>query len=156
VVCATRSSDGHSFSTAWRTRSQGCGFYSYARLENLLGLHVVNAGRIHPEWQAIASGDSVFATPLDYLGTGRRFGWRVGRAEPNRVLVPESRGAFVLHPLDRSTTRLIVRTRCGQPDNLVSVLMAPVGFLFFEPAHFIMERKMLLEIRERAEQLTSA
>jgi hypothetical protein len=72
------------------------------------------------------------------------------------VLVPESRGTFVLHPLDRSTPRLIVRTRGGQPDNLVSVLMAPVGFLFFEPAHFIMERKMLLEIRERAEQLTSA
>jgi hypothetical protein len=94
--------------------------------------------------------------PAHYLGTGRRSGWRVGCAEPNRVLVPESRGTFVLHPLDRSTPRLIVRTRGGQPDNLVSVLMAPVGFLFFEPAHFIMERKMLLEIRERAEQLTSA
>jgi hypothetical protein len=129
------------------------GFYSYALLENLFGLHIVNADRVHPEWQAIAAGDSVFATPLDYLGTGRRFGWRVGRAEPNRVLVLESWGAFVLHPLDPQTTKLIVRTRGGQPDNLVSVLLAPVGFLLFEPAQFIMERKMLLEIRERAERL---
>jgi hypothetical protein len=129
------------------------GFYSYAGLENLFGLYIVNADRVHPEWQQIATGDSVFATPLDYLGTGRRFGWRVGRAEPNRVLVLESWGAFVLYPLDCCTTKLIVRIRGGQSDNLYSLLLAPLGFLLFEPVHFIMERKMLLEIRERAERL---
>jgi len=125
------------------------GFYSYTWLENSFGLYMRNADRVHPEWQAISAGDSVFATPRDYLGTGRRFGWRVGRAEANRVLVLETWGAFVLQPMDSATTRLIVRTRGAGRDNLAAVLLSPFGLLVFEPAHFIMQRKMLLTIRDR-------
>jgi hypothetical protein len=132
------------------------GFYSYAWLENLFGLSVKNADRIHPEWQSLVEGDSVLATPDNYLGTGRRFGWRVGRVEPNRVLVLESWGAFVLEPVDSATTRLIVRTLGAGGESLSGIVLAPVGLLLFEPAHFIMERKMLLEIRERAERLPPA
>lgn len=126
------------------------GFYSYSRLENSFGLHVRNADRIHPEWQSIAAGDSVLATPEDYLGTGRRFGWRVGRAEPNRVLILETWGAFVLEPAGDGTTRLIVRTRDNGGDDLKALVLAPLGLALMEPAHFIMERRMLLGIRERA------
>jgi hypothetical protein len=32
-----------------------------------------------------------------------------------------------------------------------SVVLSPTGLLVFEPAHLIMERRMLLGIRERAE-----
>jgi hypothetical protein len=31
------------------------------------------------------------------------------------------------------------------------VALAPLGFLLFEPIHFLMERKMLLTIKRRAE-----
>lgn len=132
------------------------GFYSYSWLENAFGLHVRNADRIHPEWQSIAAGDSVLATPDDYLGTGRRFGWRVGRAEPNRVLVLETWGAFVLRPGPGGTTRLIVRTRGGGGDAAAALALAPFGLMVFEPAHFIMERRMLIGIRDRVRARTGA
>jgi hypothetical protein len=127
------------------------GFYSYSWLENSFGLHVRNADRVHPEWQHLSAGDSVISTPDDYLGLGRRFGWRVARAEPGRVLVLENWGAFVLEPTGAGTTRLIVRTRGGGEDDFAAVALAPFGLMVFEPAHFIMERRMLLGIKERVE-----
>jgi hypothetical protein len=127
------------------------GFYSHAGLENRFGLRVRNADRIHPEWQSLAAGDSVLATPDNYLGTGRRLGWRVERAEPDRVLVLEGWGAFVLEPTEAGGTRLIVRTLGSGDDGLAAVALAPLGLLIFEPAHFIMQRQMLLGIRSRVE-----
>jgi len=61
-------------------------------------------------------------------------------------------GAFVLEPKD-GYTRLIVRTRGNGKPN---VALAPFGLLVLEPAHFIMERRMLLGIKERAERMSSA
>jgi hypothetical protein len=126
------------------------GFYSYTRIENLLGLRIRNANHIHPEWQTLRAGDSVIATPPDYL-SGRRLGWRVGAIEKNRVLVLEDWGSFVL-TAESGGTRLTVRTRRAADDGLVSFLMAPFDLLALEPAHFIMERRMLLGIRQRAER----
>jgi hypothetical protein len=127
------------------------GFYSYAWAENLFGLGIRNADRVHPEWQQIRAGDSVYATPPGWLGMGRRFGWRVVRAERDRVLVLENWGAFILEPRD-GATRLIVRTRGGGNDRPADLALAPLGLLLFEPAHFIMQRKMLLELKRRAEE----
>jgi hypothetical protein len=127
------------------------GFYSYSGLENRFGLSVRNADRIHPEWQRLAVGDTVLATPDNYLGLGRRLGWRVAKLEPNQVLVLENWGAFVLEPADAGATKLIVRTRGSGGVNLSGLALAPLGLLVFEPAHFIMQRKMLLGIKERVE-----
>jgi hypothetical protein len=52
--------------------------------------------------------------------------------------------AFLLDPIDEQTTRLIVRSRSGPKEG-------PGRFLVFDPIHFIMERKMMLGIRDRAE-----
>jgi hypothetical protein len=127
------------------------GFYSYAVLERLVGLHVRNADRIHPEWQQLAAGDTIFSTHPGWLGQRRRFGWRVAMVQRDTVLVLESWGAFVLVPIGPDSTRLIVRTRGGGRDGAVSVALAPLGFLFFEPIHFVMQRKMLLTLKARAE-----
>jgi hypothetical protein len=127
------------------------GFYSYDALERLAGLHVRNADRVHPEWQSLAVGDTVFATHVGWLGQRRRFGWQVGLVRPDTVLVLERWGSFVLRPIDSVSTRLIVRTRGGGPDQPGSIAAAPLGFLVFEPIHFLMERKMLLTIKRRAE-----
>jgi hypothetical protein len=126
------------------------GFYSYDWLERLVGDDIRNADRIHPEWQTLREGDLVRAAQPDYLGGifGRDVGWRVVRVEPERVLVLGGWGAFVLQP-DEGGTRFTVRTRgAGEPN----VLLAPFGLLVFEPAHFIMERRMLLGVKERAER----
>jgi hypothetical protein len=127
------------------------GFYSYAALERLVGLRVRNADRIHPEWQGLRAGDTVYASHPGWLGFQRRFGWRAGLVRPDTVLVLERWGAFVLVPAGPQSTRLIVRTRGAGGDNLAAVVLAPLGFALFEPIHFVMERKMLLTLKERAE-----
>ena len=59
-----------------------------------------------------------------------------------------------LRPLDGNQTRLIVRSRgvYEMPD----LKFPPLNFLYwrgvFEPAHFIMERGMMLGIKARAER----
>lgn len=126
------------------------GFYSYDWLERLVGDDIRNAEHINPAWQDLKAGDLVRATQPDYLGgvLGPDLGWRVARVDEARVLVLGGWGAFVLEP-EGSRTRLIVRTRgTGEPN----VALAPFGLLVFEPAHFIMERRMLLGVKERAER----
>jgi hypothetical protein len=48
----------------------------------------------------------------------------------------------------------VIRTRAG--DQPIPVQWAPVELLMFEPAHFIMERGMMLGIRARAERAARA
>jgi hypothetical protein len=56
--------------------------------------------------------------------------------------------AFVLVPVDAFTTRLLVRMRVSyRPE----AKWAPVMWLLVEPAHFVMGRRQLLGIRQRAE-----
>ncbi len=57
------------------------GFYSYAWMENLFGLQIHNADRIHDEWQQLAEGDALWGDRR------RRGGWVVERLEPNVALV---------------------------------------------------------------------
>ena len=56
--------------------------------------------------------------------------------------------AFILEPVDSATTRLLVRMRVSyQP----VAKWGPYMWLLVEPAHFIMGRRQLLGIRQRAE-----
>jgi hypothetical protein len=56
--------------------------------------------------------------------------------------------AFVLEPVDATTTRLLIRMRVGyQP----ATKWAPFMSLLVEPAHFVMGRRQLLGLRDRAE-----
>jgi hypothetical protein len=132
------------------------GFYSYDWLENaFVGLLLRgtpgyrSAERILPEHQHPRGGDFIPAGPSDMLG-GRLVAdarWKVLAVEPNRALVLEGWGAFVLEPLGDGATRLIVRSRGpGAWGRLAH-------YLFWEPAHFVMERRMLLGIKARAERL---
>jgi len=132
------------------------GLYSYDWLENLAGLEFHNADRIVPQWQTVQVGDIVrFAPKQDTLV--------VTQVEPNhclvwRVLNPSTHAptdatwAFVIRPIDATHTRLIQRFRFGAgPWWLGAILYTAL----MEVPHFVMERKMLLGIRARAER-TSA
>jgi hypothetical protein len=119
------------------------GFYSYAWLENLAGCRLRNADRIHPEWQHRAVGDRV---PLHPLLSGPK----VTAFEPNHALVLDGWGAFVVEPLDAQTTRLIIRGRT--PRGWAALAYG----LLWEIPHFIMERQMLLGLKERAERAWAA
>ena len=126
------------------------GFYSYSWLENLVGCHLRNADRVMPEFQHLQVGDGVRLHPkVPPLP--------VVLCEPNKVLVLGSNlshpgtWGFFLKKLDENTTRLIVR---GHEAWRPSLLYGLYYRAIFEPAHFIMERKMMLGIKERAEYAT--
>lgn len=141
------------------------GFYSYDWLENLFGLDIHSADEIEPDLQQLEVGDFVALAPQEGAGLV------VKQIEPERALVlfapdPEYHAviqpsleddeleftgswSFVLEPMGSHTTRLLARLRIGHaPNPLVSVLLR----VLLEPAHFIMERKMLLGIKQRAER----
>jgi hypothetical protein len=142
----------------------GCdraGFYSFDRLDN--------AGRpsveeIRPEWQTLEPGDRVASHP-----SGRSW-FVVADVAPERTLVlraslelpsgrpydPDSERprffidsswAFALEPL-ASRTRLLVRTTsAARPRRLARLLT----FLFFDPAHYVMQTRQLARLRCLAE-----
>lgn len=134
------------------------GFYSYTWLENLIGADIHNADRLVAAWQQRDEGDLVRAVPADWFGgrLGRDIGWRISLLEPGRAMVLQGWGAFVLLPVDAHTTRMIVRTRGDGRPSLAGTVMAPLGLLIFEPAHFIMQRRMLIGIKDRAERGSAA
>lgn len=126
------------------------GFYSYTWLENLVGCRMHNADEIVPEWQELKVGDKVWlhpkAPPVE-----------VAAIEPGRAIVLKGWGAFVLQAIDEKRTRLIIRSQGDyNPDLKNPILNFLLWRVVFEPAHFIMERKMLLGIKARAQKSARA
>ena len=129
------------------------GLYSYDWLDRLFGfLDRPSAMRILPEFQQLALGDKV---PWGRTGTELT----VGVLEPLRALALsyEARGfawvwQFGLYPLDEQRTRFVTRGTERVPDTLLWWL----GMRFMEPASFVMTRRMLLGVKERAETLRAS
>ena len=132
------------------------GFYSYDWLERVVGFDVHNADRVVPEWQHRNVGELVPAAPPNFLGGvfGPNFGWRVHRFEPNQCFAigsPIFGWIFVLQPIDDRNTRLIVRLR-GDASPRPGLFFITIGdFVGGQAMHFIMEHKMLVTLKRRAE-----
>jgi hypothetical protein len=118
------------------------GFYSYDWLERWAGMEVWNSDRIVPLWQSLEVGDTVGLTP--------RIRMEVVAVEKDRRLVFDMRQwapaswAFILEAIDCRSTRLVIRMRIGGSSE--GLYYSP-----FDPGHFIMERKMMLRIKELSE-----
>jgi hypothetical protein len=125
------------------------GWYSYTWLEtHLMKCPMVNADRIHPEWQNLKVGDEVRMCPDGSVPPP----YIVAQILPNQAIVlgHQEDGEwvdlyqFVIVPQESGSSRLILRTRT----------MAVGGmWTFIHPGVFVMERGMLNGIKERAEQL---
>jgi hypothetical protein len=140
------------------------GFYSYQWLENLVGCEIRNAERVHPDW-ALKTGDTLVLHPDP---RGPRL--VVTSLEQERYLVayagPEERARsegkpwvavswlFFLEPLDERRCRFISRFRSACSDDLATLLVA--GPTLLEPVSFVMDRRMLLGVKERAERAHAA
>jgi hypothetical protein len=123
------------------------GFYSYEILEDLVGCDMPHTDRIHPEMQKWAIDDRLWMYPPE---RAKGIGYATLAAyEPGRVLgfrtQPAGSWSFVLEPLDEKTTRLLIRGR-GDPG-----LGTWFNWGVFTPMHFVMEKRMMLELRDRAE-----
>lgn len=124
------------------------GLYTYERLENLVGCDMHNADRIIPEHQHLNVGDKVRLVP-----EGSDLYFLVSAIEPGRAIIlggdnPPTTWAFILDPLDDSSTRLIVRWRQGYEPTPGNVFM---WRYITDPITFVMERRMLQGIKVRAE-----
>ena len=130
------------------------GFYSYDWLERAAGDDIHNVDSIVPAWQQRDTGDLVRAIQPGYLGgvLDDNPGWRIKEVVPGRAIVLEGWGAFVLRPTGDRRTRMHIRTRGDGTPRLSMIPVVPLSLLVFEPAHFIMERGMLLGIKKRAER----
>ncbi len=137
------------------------GFYSYDLLENLMGLEIQSADRIIPELQDLQVGDAI---PIEPEGGG----YTVAEIAPNRHLVlftdgtgdsevdrvfrqanASSTWTFLLNEPEPERARFVVRWRTRW-----DLLRSPASFLIglvLDPIEFIMERKMMRGIKERAE-----
>jgi hypothetical protein len=121
------------------------GFYTYTWLENLTGCEFHNANEIHLEWQHLAAGDVWRLCQPDYLwGLGKDAVVPVLLSEPGHVLALQSLwGAHVILPIDKHTSRLLVRNAPGEANLVTKLLMDPIVFT--------MEKRMLLGLKARAE-----
>ena len=125
------------------------GFYSHTWLETyLLQCKLVNADRIHPEWQGLQVGEQVKMCP----GTFGPAPYLVAQLIPNRAVTlgHQEQGRWVdlwefnLIPQPDGTTRLVLRTRTMMTGGFWDII---------HPGVFIMETGMLHGIRDRAEGL---
>ena len=130
------------------------GFYSYDWLERAFGADIRNVDQIRPEWQQQprAVGELLRATQPTYLGglLGPDLGWTVKAVETERALVLDGWGAFVLVPTADGRTRFIIRTTVS--NDRVPAWAAALNVMAFQLPHFIMERRMMLQIKALAEK----
>src|SRR5215207_8393007 len=123
------------------------GMYTYSWFEtNILRCELINADRIHEEWQGLKVGDKVKMCP----GNWGPPAYEVALLIPNQAVVVghQENGRwsdvwqFVLVPQAGGTTRLVARGRDTKAGTIWDVI---------RPGQFVMERGMLLGIKERAE-----
>jgi hypothetical protein len=125
------------------------GAYTYDWIERLLGIDIENRDEILPEYQHLEEGE--------FLGLNEKGqGLKVRAVEPEKYLVvqwipQQSTWTFSLYPQPDGSTRLVSRNRLRGSGPLFRAGM--VGFM--EPGSLVMERKMLLTIKELAERLAA-
>jgi hypothetical protein len=128
------------------------GLYSYDWLDRLFGyLDRPSANRVLPKFQQLSVGDVI---PL-----GRGQGFPVNAIEPYRALVLSGTNdgfqwvwQFGLYPLDKGRTRLVSRGT----QRFANTIGAWLFMRVMEPAAFIMTRRMLLGVKQRAEARKAA
>jgi hypothetical protein len=153
-------------SRVWPWLAQmGCdraGWYSWDRLDNA-GLP--SAEQIHPEWQAVSVGDRLASS------SGGKAWFEVAAVEPQRFLAlrapldlsarpfdvsgprprffSDSLWAFLLEELPGERTRLVVSGyACSDPRFLTAI----GDFVFWEPAHWIMQTRQFANLKRRTER----
>jgi hypothetical protein len=138
------------------------GLYSYDGLENLAGCKIHSVDRVIPELQDPQVGELIRLGPQGYpcfavasletcralvlISANPQTGQTVEQTEHADKGHSIATWQFILQALDESTTRLLVRQRLSYSPDLAWV------WRLTEPVGFVMERKMMLGIKKRAER----
>jgi len=124
------------------------GFYSYELLENLVGCNIRNARRILPGYQDVKVGDVIVMHPKAPVIP-------VVIVEPGRTLVAGGKqdehtsNIWIFHIYRKDgSTRLIIRWSFRYKSNPINKIAYD---WLIEPIAAVMQRKMLLTIKQLAE-----
>jgi len=142
------------------------GLYSYELLENLARCDMHNAERVERAWE-LQAGDRVRLGPPGYpvhaVVDLRRNGWLLlsgadpatGQAaplpQPGQAQYANFSWVFVLDERPDGTTRLVTRNRLDYAPRTFGMRM--MWEWITDPLGFVMTRRMLLGIKERAERM---
>lgn len=133
------------------------GMYSYDRLEQLVGLDIHSATEIRPEWQSLEPGDRVQLVPRGWGPLPDGYAFTVATVHVPHTLVlrqgPEPWDgvwSFILRPEAAGRCRLISRTRTKSHAGMVG-LVDRLATMIGTPVTWLMTRKMLLTLAQRAE-----
>ncbi len=135
------------------------GFYSFERLENMLGCHITNVDTVLPEFQALEVGDEIrlhpTAPPLEVVAVEPGASLVLSGA-PVEEPVGETDNIWAFHVLadGPGRSRLVERGKTIYGTAFADRLF--FSPLLIEPIGFVMSREMLLGIKERAEHLAGA
>jgi hypothetical protein len=122
------------------------GFYSYWFIEKPLGYKYRLQNRIEPQFKDMKVGRIIRAS-LDQSKSVIKYSWPVVAVDPGKSFVLKGWGCFLLNKINPKQTRLIVRTHGRQLSSWVDHL----EYFFMMPMHYLMERRMLIGIKARAE-----
>lgn len=125
------------------------GLYSYDKLDQMFGvISRPSSDTLMPRFQHLDAGDTI---PIGPAG-----GWPVAIARPNDVLLLDihQQGAhvtwlFAVDSVSARQTRLVMRVRAHLP----VTWRLPLLMAVLDPAEFLMVRRQLIGIRDRAERL---
>lgn len=128
------------------------GFYTYDRLENLVGAGIHSADSIVSEWQHLNVGDDVKLAPEVALTTARVEPEQAlvlrGAVQMGKMAAPyDFTWAFVLNEKPDGTTRLLVRERYTYRRMWAALIVEPTAVI-----SFVMTQRMLRGIRDRAQR----
>jgi hypothetical protein len=125
------------------------GFYSITFIENVFqtasgaSYRYKNADRIHPEWQNPIPGQGIIADLMTFTDFQTN---RYLLAQPTDEVPVKWTWVWYLHPIDQNSTRLIIRHRASSSEIIPSWVFKTIF-----NAGFIMERSMMLGIKDRVE-----
>lgn len=130
------------------------GFYSFERLENVVGCRIVNADELLPDRQTVDVGDEIRLHPdspplhVAVVEPGRSL---VLRGSPTDAAGAGTDNIWAFHlRADPGGCRLVERGKTVHGTSIGDrLLFSP---LLVEPIGFVMSREMLLGIKERAER----
>jgi hypothetical protein len=119
------------------------GFYSFILLESL---YVNGLPRNNTYSREFNLGRFIPASLPDSKGK-YNFGFKVIEIEPGYSFVLKGWGGFLIEKVDKNNSRLIIRTHSSINRNIINWLSNSI----FDLLHFIMEKRMMLGIKDIAE-----
>ena len=123
------------------------GFYSYSFIEEALGYESRRQDSITPEFKEIKAGELVRGS-IDEKRSIIPYNFQVLYVKPGETFVLDNWGTFLLEEMNGQQTRLIVRTQ--EIANKKNEWLKVSSYIEV-PLHFIMERRLLMGVKARAE-----